>query len=273
MKIIDAHFHLFDPPVSQVDGQTPTGCRPEADRLLQRWEELDIVSGVVMGNRSLEPDYHRYPAPMKYCIGLDSQVLLEHLGQDRAVHLVEENLKRPQCVGVKLYPGYNCQYISDPMYAPFYELARSYHKPVAVHMGQTAGSMGKLKYSHPITLDDVAADWPDVQFVMCHFGNPFLAAAAAVLEKNSNVCADLSGLLDGPVDLDAYFTRQRAYVDQLRGWMEYVDHWDKFLFGTDFPGVDVTNYVEFIRRLVPAEHHRAVFFDNANRVYRLGLEG
>ena len=272
MKIIDAHFHLFDPPVSRADGQGPAVCRPEADRLLSCWAGLDIVSGVVMGNRSLEPDHHCYPAPMGYCVGLDSHVLLEHLGQDRAVQLVEENLRCPQCVGIKLYPGYNHQYVSDPMYAPFYELARAYRKPVAVHMGQTAGSMGKLKYSHPLTLDEVAADWPDVQFVMCHFGNPFLADAAAVLEKNPNVCADLSGLLEGPVDLDAYFVRQRAYVDQLRGWMEYVEDWDKFLFGTDHPAVDVANYVEFIRRLVPEEHHQAVFFQNADRVYRLGLE-
>ena len=86
------------------------------------------------------------------------------------------------------------------------------------------------------------------------------------------MCADLSGLLEGPVDLDAYFVRQRAYVDQLRGWMEYVEDWDKFLFGTDHPAVDVANYVEFIRRLVPEEHHQAVFFQNADRVYRLGLE-
>lgn len=57
-----------------------------------------------------------------------------------------------------------------------------------------------------------------------------------------------------------------------RGWMEYVEDWSRFLFGTDFPGVDVANYVEFIRRLVPEEHHHAVFFDNANRVYQLGLK-
>ena len=49
MKIIDAHFHLFDPPVSRADGQGPAVCRPEADRLLSCWAGLDIVSGVVMG--------------------------------------------------------------------------------------------------------------------------------------------------------------------------------------------------------------------------------
>ena len=269
MKIIDAHFHLFDPDPGAE--QARPLYRPGAEALLAQWEGLDIAAGVVMGNRSLEPDYHRYPAPMFYCIGLDSHVLLEQLGRDRAVRLVEENLRRAQCVGIKFYPGYNHQYLSDPMYAPFYELARAYRKPVAVHMGQTAGAVGKLKYSHPLTLDEVAVDWPEVQFVLCHLGNPFLADAAAVLEKNPNVCADLSGLLDGLVDLDAYFLRQRAYVEQLRGWLEYVDNWDKFLFGTDFPGVEVANYVEFIRRLIPEERHQAVFFDNANRVYQLGL--
>ena len=95
MKIIDAHFHLFEPPVSQEDGQAQTTRRPEADRLLSCWGGLDIVSGVIMGNRSLEPDYHCYPAPMRYCIGLDSHVLLEQLGPDQAARLVEENLRRP----------------------------------------------------------------------------------------------------------------------------------------------------------------------------------
>lgn len=271
MKIIDAHFHLFEPPVSQEDGQAQTTRRPEADRLLSCWGGLDIVSGVIMGNRSLEPDYHCYPAPMRYCIGLDSHVLLEQLGPDQAARLVEENLRRPQCVGVKLYPGYNHQYISDPMYTPVYKLARTYHKPVAVHMGQTAGSTGKLKYSHPLTLDEVAADWPDVQFVMCHFGNPFLEAAAAVLEKNPNVCADLSGLLEGRADLDRYFVERAGYVGLLRTWMDYLGCWDRFLYGTDWPIVNLAEYRDYVTRIVPEERRPAVFFDNANRVYGLGL--
>ena len=79
-------------------------------------------------------------------------------------------------------------------------------------MGLTAFSRAHLKYCHPLALDEVAADHPDTQFVMCHFGNPFLEAAAAVVEKNPNVAADLSGLLEGRVDLDAYFREQAGYV-------------------------------------------------------------
>ncbi|RAZ23822.1 amidohydrolase, partial [Klebsiella oxytoca] len=72
---------------------------------------------------------------------------------------------------------------SDPVYEPVYELAARYDKPVAVHMGLTAFPRAHLKYAHPLTLDEVAADHKRTRFVMCHFGNPFLESAAAVVEK------------------------------------------------------------------------------------------
>ena len=127
---------------------------------------------------------------------------------------VEEHLKRDNCCGVKLYPGYNRIWLSDDCYQPIYDLAARYDKPVAIHMGLTAFSRAHLKYCHPLALDEVAADHPKTRFVMCHFGNPFLESAAAVVEKNPNVATDLSGLLEGRVDLDEYF-RVDVYKRQI----------------------------------------------------------
>jgi predicted TIM-barrel fold metal-dependent hydrolase len=39
------------------------------------------------------------------------------------------------------------------------------------------------------------------------------------------------------------------------------------LFGTDWPIAPVVPYVEFIKDLVPEEHHQDVFFNNALKVY------
>ena len=128
-----------------------------------------------------------------------------------------------------------------------------------------------MKYSHPLALDEAAADFPRTRFVMCHFGNPFLEAAAAVLEKNPNVCADLSGLLEGRADLDRYFVERAGYVGLLRTWMDYLGCWDRFLYGTDWPIVNLAEYRDYVTRIVPEERRPAVFFDNANRVYGLGL--
>ena len=271
MKIIDAHLHLFPNDTPRPEQlASAVGHHNSIEHLREVYGQLEIVHGVVMGNRSMEPAYHNYPSDLfHYCIGLDSSLMASM--PDDAMAKVEENLKRSACCGVKLYPGYNKIALSDPLYEPVYELAARYDKPVAIHMGLTSRREAHLKYCHPLALDEVAADHGSTRFVMCHFGNPFLDSAVAVLEKNPNVCADLSGLLEGRVDLAEYFREQAGYVGLLRTWLTAIGQWDKVMYGTDWPIVNLEEYIRFIQRLVPEPHWEKVFFENANRIYRLGL--
>lgn len=273
MKIIDAHLHIF-PSEPRTDAMAEAvGHRNSAGHLREVYGQLGIVHGVVMGNRSLELGFHQYPADLfHYCVGLDSLVMGrgERVPEDLPDQ-VEEHLKQENCCGVKLYPGYNKIWLTDPIYAPIYRLAQKYDKPVAVHMGLTAHPRGYLKYSHPLALDEAAADHHKTQFVMCHFGNPFLQEAAAVVEKNPNVSTDLSGLLEGRVDLNRYFQEQAGYAGILKSWLASICAWDRIMFGTDWPIVNLEEYIGYIRRIVPQEHWEKVFFENANRIYRLGL--
>ena len=271
MKIIDAHLHLFpnDTPRAEELARS-VGHHNSIDHLRQAYQQVDIVHGVVMGNRSLDPEYHSYPPELfHYCLGLDSTLMAEHPAD--LPRRVEENLQQKNCCGVKLYPGYNKRSLSDPLYEPVYRLAAQYGKPVAVHMGLTSQPQAHLKYCHPLALDEVAADFGETQFVMCHFGNPFLESAVAVLAKNPNVSTDLSGLLEGPVDLRQYLREQTGYVFLLRTWLAAGNCWNRIMFGTDWPIVNLGEYIRFIRQLVPEQHWNAVFFENANRIYGLGL--
>lgn len=268
MKIIDAHLHLFPPDSETEEMAQKVGHHNSTSHLRQAYEAVGIVHGVVMGNHSLEPAYHQYPTDLfHYCIGLDSSIQ----NSLDFIEKIAENLRQENCCGVKLYPGYNRIWLSDPIYEPIYQLATRYDKPVAVHMGLTTFPQAHLKYAHPLALDEVAADHPKTRFVMCHFGNPFLESAAAVVEKNPNVAADLSGLLEGKVDLDRYFQEQAGYTSLLRTWLTAIGQWDDIMFGTDWPIVNLGEYIDFIRRLVPEERWEAVMFDNANRIYGLGL--
>ncbi len=269
MKIIDAHFHMFGNSPFADEMARAVGHENSSEHLRAYYAAHGIVHGVIMSNHSLCPEAHDYPADLfHYCIGLDIHARDENADVPA---LVEENLRRDSCAGVKLYPGYDPIWLNDPKLEPIYALAARCGKPVAIHMGMTANIHAKLKFSHPLALDEVAADHPKNQFVMCHFGNPFLSEAAAVLEKNGNVAADLSGLLEGIEDLPAYFTEQAGYVQQLRTWIAYVRDDSRFLFGTDWPAVNIGNYVEFIQRLLPEKSWDKVFFENANRIYGLGL--
>lgn len=264
MQCIDAHIHFLPAADGFVQLAQQAGHAYTQEHLLCEMKRLHISHAIVMGNASLAPSDYDFPQQLHYCIGLDGDWT-----QDDAVELVEQNLRRDSCVGIKLYPGYNHAYVSDPCYAAFYALAADYDKPVAIHTGATAGGMGLLKYSHPLTVDEAAAQFPQTRFVMCHFGNPWLTDAAAVMEKNDNVFADLSGLLEGQVQLDTLFAENSGYFSLLRTWMGYAGGYEKLMYGTDWPLVNLEQYQQFIARLVPERYHEKVFYQTAKHVYGL----
>ena len=268
MKIIDAHLHFatdayFDEIAKAAEHEN------SADHLL---EQYGMVHGIVMGNLPVEELEPVYPPFLSYCIGLDSQVF-DMAKLPQKLHLIEQHLKSERCVGIKLYPGYASFYLYDDRLAPVYELVARYKKPVAVHTGLTATDKALLKYSHPLVMDEAATKFREVQFVMCHFGEPWFTDAAAVIEKNPNVAADLSGLLERKIpDFAAFCEKKHFYIERLKGWLEYLDLYDRFMFGTDWPLANLGDYIAFTKEIIPEEHWQEVFYENAVRIYHLKPE-
>ena len=87
-----------------------------------------------------------------------------------------------------------------PGYRPYYELAERHRLPVVFHTGDTYSPRAKLRFAHPLGIDDVAVDHPKACFVLAHLGNPWLTDAAEVVYKNVNVWADLSGFAVGSAE-------------------------------------------------------------------------
>lgn len=270
MRIIDAHIH-FNPRLTHFKHMAVrVGHESTEKHLRNTFASLGIEHAVVMGNGGLTLGEHKYPDCVSYCIGLDGfEFDLNSIAP--SLDLIEAHLKRPDCAGVKIYAGYNEVFVYEPEFFPVYELAAHYNKPVAIHTGETAGGNGRLKSSHPLTLDEIAHEFPRTQFVMCHFGNPWLTDAAAVMQKNENIAADLSGFLEGIPDIDKFIEDSVGYFDMIRTWLAYMGDYGRLMYGTDWPLVNMGRYVKFILRLIPERHWDGVFFDNANRIYRLGL--
>ncbi len=267
MKIIDAHIHFKSSPGFDSLALQANHENSEA-HLQQVFHDLNIEHAVVMGNHGFD-ETQVYPAFMSYCVGFDSTHFSKE-AMDRSIAHVESHLRRPDCAGIKLYPGYNRHYITEPFYHPLYDLAAQYGKPVAVHTGATAHERAHLKYSHPLIIDEVAADFPKTTFVICHYGNPWVVDAAAVLDKNPNVCADLSGILDGGLhDIDAFMTINPGYIEHMRTWLKYPNAFDRIMYGTDWPLVNMAQYIDFISRLIPEQHWDDVFYNNAKEIYKL----
>lgn len=281
MKIIDAHLHMkqylnFDK-LCEEAGHSNT-----LDAVMRDMRALGIVGCVVMGSNASREDptepglfdlggpvdlaHYNYPPGVAFCIGVSP----DGLGEDnRATTLA--NYRRaaacPGCVGFKIYLGYNPVYAYDDCYQPVYELAKELDLAVVFHTGDTASPTGRLAFSHPLTVDEVAVRHPDLRIVMAHFGNPWMLDAAEVAKKNPNVWIDLSGLAIGIPDREDFCNRYHGYVEYLKSWLHYLDRYDRVLYGTDWPLVNMEAYLDLIRSFVPQEAWPLVFFENACTVF------
>jgi predicted TIM-barrel fold metal-dependent hydrolase len=188
-------------------------------------------------------------------------------------HRCEEVLATGRVVALKGYLGYLYYEPAHPNYRRYYELAAKYRVPVFFHTGDTYSPMAKLRFAHPLGVDEVAVDHPDTRFVMCHIGNPWVTDCAEVVYKNMNVWADLSGLIVGDeVDFASEEGRERAeeLAFEIRRAVRYSERPNRFLYGTDWPLAPMPAYRDFIRTAVPEEYHECVFEENARLLFRLG---
>ena len=270
LKIIDAHLHFAKESYFDTIA-IAAGHQNNANHLADCYKKLGIIHGIVMGNRTLNIEDHIYPKFLSYCIGLD-MIVSNSVDWRENLFKIEQNLQRRECVGIKLYPGYLHFYVSDDSLEPLYKLAVKYNKPVAIHTGLTAMSGAYLKYSHPMVIDEAAAKFPAVQFVMCHLGEPWIADAVAVLSKNPNVAADLSGMLESKIpNMEQFIEKKKFYIEQMRGWLEYLNDYKRIMFGTDWPLANLNDYVEFVKAFIPQEEWQQVFSESAINIYNLDI--
>jgi predicted TIM-barrel fold metal-dependent hydrolase len=166
--------------------------------------------------------------------------------------------------GFKLHPISQAFYPNDPAVYPFYEVLAAYKIPALFHTGQTgvgAGTPGggglKLKYGHPMLIDDVAADFPDMPIVMAHPSFPWQDEALSVATHKPQVHIDLSGWSP------KYFSPMLIqYANSLLK--------SKILFGSDYPVLTPDRWMRDVESIALKDEVKpGIFKDNAARL--LGL--
>ena len=175
-------------------------------------------------------------------------------------------LREGRVRGLKLYPGYEAFYVHDPRMRVVYELAGEFGVPVMIHTGDTFDPKGKVKYAHPLEVDEIAVDFRDVTFVICHLGNPWVTDAMEVIYKNDNVVGDISGFTLGQFD-----ERFEQYMLQkVKQVVTFAGDPSSLLFGTDWPICQISSYLRFVRNLgLSEEETELVLWKNTARIFNL----
>ncbi|MBA4187714.1 MAG: amidohydrolase [Planctomycetaceae bacterium] len=278
--MIDVHIHAVPPYLPGTGSLSPLLRQPPAVVAAEIRREMQ-TSGVemafAMGTWNCPEDD---PLGINSTLQIAEQVPgLKAIGvadptrtDDAHFRRVEALLAAGRVVALKGYLGYLHFEPAHANYRRYYELAAKYKIPVMFHTGDTYSPAAKLRFAHPLGVDDVAVDHPDVRFVMCHVGNPWTLDAAEVIYKNMNVWADLSGLLVGTDEVFASEEGREAAVElshAIQHAIRYSERPNRFLYGTDWPLAPMAAYRDFIFEAIPAEFHEQVFEANARLLFRL----
>lgn len=94
--------------------------------------------------------------------------------------------------GLKLYPVNRGFSVADERCYPVYEAAEELGIPVTIHFGVSIGYFSDLRFGNPIELHPVARDFPDLVFILAHFGCGFLRETLFLGYQCQNIYVDTS---------------------------------------------------------------------------------
>jgi predicted TIM-barrel fold metal-dependent hydrolase len=166
--------------------------------------------------------------------------------------------------GFKFHPSIQDFYPNDRMAYPLYEAIAEARLPALFHTGQTGvgantpgGGGVRLKYSNPMYLDDVAADFPDMPIILAHPAVPWQDEQLSVAVHKPNVFIDLSGWSP------KYF--EPKLVQYMNSLLKH-----KVLFGSDFPVIAPERWLEDFAKLpVKDEVRPLILKENAAKLLKL----
>jgi predicted TIM-barrel fold metal-dependent hydrolase len=168
--------------------------------------------------------------------------------------------------GFKFHPNLQEFYPNDRAAYPLYEAIAEAGLPALFHTGHSgigsglAGGGGlRLKYSNPIYVDDVAADFPELPIVLAHPSFPWQDEALSIAMHKPEVYIDLSGWSP------KYFPAQLVqYANTLLK--------RQVLFGSDYPMITPDRWLRDFEGLeIDPEVKPLILKQNAARL--LSLDG
>ena len=272
MPIIDCHVH-----VNHYDGINKTrrfvSLEERLKGLLGSMDNNNIDYSIILS--SYKVDRNR-PSVSQIIDGIKKYNYKNKLGVVAGFTIdnhTDEDLKNYRIwlkdeiiKGIKLYCGYEHYYPSNEKYQQIYDICVEYGSPVMIHTGDTLSNTAKVRFSHPLNIDDVAVDNPELKIVMCHIGNPWIIDCQEILYKNRNVYADISGLVIGDFTLDA----ETHYATKLNELLRYVGKKHHLLFGSDWPICNMDSYLRFVQKMkLDRESLDLLMFKNAKSIFAL----
>ncbi|OLD29019.1 MAG: amidohydrolase, partial [Thaumarchaeota archaeon 13_1_40CM_2_39_7] len=264
MTIIDCHVHL-----NHYEGTKYLPLEERKELLLHTMQDGNVDHSIILSSYKVNPDRPSTEQLIEISKKHDNLSVVAGFSidghNDDDFQDCRKWLKDGLIRGMKLYCGYEHYYPYDKRYQRVYDLCIEYDVPVMIHTGDTFSSKGKLKYSHPLNIDEIAVDNPELKIIICHIGNPWIQDCEEIIYKNKNAYADISGLVLG--EFSHYF--EDYMVDKVREFLNYAGEPRYLLYGSDWPLSSMDSYLNFAAKLELTQHSRELLmFRNAKSLFK-----
>ncbi len=231
MKIIDAHTHLLD----------ESGY---LDHLLNTMDQCGIETCCVSGlgklfghtdNAGIRCAFRTHPDRVVGAVfirpGVDGPEKIEQAYED-GFRMVKVHLPRVP---------YN-----DTSCFNLWAAANEYRMPVLFHSGvvvctESPGERINSWYMHPMRIEPITREFPDLGIIIAHLGVHWNEDAAELARMRPNVYVDLTGEPDG--------WRMRVDTIGIKKWLWWPGAFEKVVFGTDV-------HYSKIRQILEEDIHR-----------------
>ncbi len=196
----------------------------------------------------------RYPDRFSGLAGVDPTRGMQSLRD------LEYAVKEYGFVGAHLYPHWFGLPPDHARYYPIYAKCCELEIPIMMQVGHCLRYQRERilpSVGRPITLDQIAIDFPELVLIGIHLGYPWTEEMISVAWKHENVY----------IGSDAYAPRHwpESFVHFINTWGK-----DKVLFGTDWPVIDPERAVTEIDTLELRPESKQKFLrDTALRLFRL----
>lgn len=282
VRAIDIHTHAEEPcGCHQDDGYDDLQAamakyfnakivQPTIDETAAHFRAQNVAAVIFPVDAERETGYRRFSNDeVLEQVAKNSDILIPFASIDpwkgkMAVREARRLIEEHGVKGFKFHPTMQGFFPNDRMAYPFYELLAEHGCIGLFHTGQTGVGSGmpggngmRLKYSHPMYLDDVAVDFPDMKIIMAHPSFPWQEEALSVATHKPNVYIDLSGW--SPKYFPEILVR---YCNSILK--------KKVLFGSDWPMITPERWLSDFETIAIKDHLREDIIKN-NAARLLGL--
>ena len=247
MRIIDLHCYTNTQPWIDCQGPYVEALASYWNRTWTAKEEDEVVAeftaaGVeaVLVALDLETTIATPPCSNDYVAGMwkrhpdriiQAWAAVDPFKGEVAIREAKHAIEDLGMLGFHFHPIMGHFAANDARLYPLWETIAGLKAPVMIDVGTTGmgaglpGGMGaRIRHAHPLTLDDLASDFPDLTIVAAHPGWPWGEEMTAVALHKGNVYWELSGWAP------KYFPE--SLKRDVRGRLK-----DKIMFGSDYPSL------------------------------------